>query len=60
MLKVTLRVDTEQEMMVDVAVSRKLNPLITAIKGPTHFTKIIFFCLVAVRTTQKLSVSKVT
>lgn len=59
-LKVTLRVDTEQETMFDVAVSRKLNPLKTAIEGPTHYAKIMNFCLVAVRTTQKLSASKVT
>ncbi len=42
-LKVTLRVDTEQETMFDVAVSRKLNPLKTAIEGPTHYAKIYEF-----------------
>lgn len=59
-LKVTLHVDTEQEMMFDVVVSRKLNPLKTAIEGPIHYAKIVNFSLVAERTTQKLSASKVT
>lgn len=59
-LKVTLRLDTEQEMMFDVAVSRKLKPLKAAIGGPTRYSKIMNFSIVAVRTTQKLSASNIT